>query len=249
MVDLQVALCEDSDEEQKKLLAILAESKIATQTTVFANGEDFLKEYRYGKYDLLLMDIYMGGMTGVEVVTEIRKTDESLIVAFITTSTDHTLAGYRLNAIKYIEKPVKKKAVLELLELTQLKKESAPRLALKKGGKEISIPFERILYVEQKDRALYLNLTGGEVLQVNGKLDEIQPQFVMQPNLHLQPFFRCHKSYLVNLTHVAELDKWLMQFIMKEGGAVYIRRENMGKAKKAFEAYLFAAAREMGDDE
>lgn len=101
--------CEDSAKEQKKLLAVLEQSEIPTNTAIFASGEDFLKEYEQGKYDLLLMDIYMGGMTGVEVVQEIRKKDDSLVVAFTTTSTDHTLEGYRLNAFKYIEKPVHKK--------------------------------------------------------------------------------------------------------------------------------------------
>lgn len=138
MDPLHIAICEDSTEEQKNLLAILEQSEIPTVTATFANGEDFLREYRQGKYDLLLMDIYMGGMTGVEVVTNIRKTDETLIVAFITSSADHTLVGYRLNAIKYIEKPVKEKDVWELLA------------------------FARILYVEQREHTLYLHLTRGD---------------------------------------------------------------------------------------
>lgn len=243
MEPLRIAVCEDSPEEQEKLFAILEQSEIPTETATFASGEDFLNTYQIGKYDLLLMDIYMGGMTGIEVVTELRKTDETLIVAFTTTSTEHTLAGYRLNAIKYIEKPVQKKAVLELLQFAQLKKESTPRLALRVGGKECSQPFARILYVEQMDHTLYFYLTGGEVLETTGKLDKIEEQFAGQP------FFRCHKSYLVNLAHVIELDKWLMLFVMEEGKSVYIRRESLGKAKKAYEAYLFAAARELGDGE
>ena len=237
MEPLRIAVCEDSAEEQQKLLAILEQSKIRTEPAIFSSGEDFLKTYRRGRYDLLFMDIYMGGMTGIEAVSEIRKTDDLLVVAFITTSTDHTLESYRLNAVKYIEKPVKEKSVRELLQFAQIKKENIPRLILKIGGKELSLPFERILYAEQKDHTLHLHLTGDEVLQANTKLDKIEPQF------EGQPFFRCHKSYLVNLAHVAELDKWLMVFVMNEGNQVHIRRESMGKAKKAYETYLFAAAR------
>lgn len=242
MEPLRIAVCDDSAEEREKLLGILEQGEIPTEPAFFASGEDFLNAYQMGKYDLLLMDIYMGGMTGIEVVTQLRKTDEALVVAFITTSTDHTLAGYRLNAMKYIEKPVQKKAVLELLQFARLKKESTPRLALRIGGKEWSQPFARILYVEQMDHTLSLHLTGGEMPETTGTLNKIEPQFAGQT------FFRCHKSYLVNLAHVAKLDKELMLFVMKEGKPVYIRRESMGRAKKAFEAYLFSAAREMGDD-
>lgn len=241
MEPLRIAVCDDSTEEQEKLLAILEKSDIKTEITVFASGEDFLTEYRQGKYDLLLMDIYMGGMTGVETVTEIRKTDETLIVAFITSSSDHALESCRLDALKYIEKPVKEKAVLELLQFAQLKKESTSRLILRIGGKERSLPFEQMLYVEQIDHTLHLHLIGGEVLETTGKLDKLEPQFAGQP------FFRCHKSYLVNLSHVAELDKWLMVFVMNGGGKVHIRRENLSKAKKTYETYLFAAAR--GEDQ
>lgn len=243
MEPLRIAVCEDSAKEQEKLLAILDESQIPPQTVTFASGEDFLKAYRQGKYDLLFMDIYMGGMTGIEAVSKLRKTDESLVVAFITTSTDHTRESYRLNALKYLEKPVQKKAVLELLQFVQLKKENTPRLVVRIGGKECSPPFERILFVEQKDHTLYLHLAGGEVLETTGKLDKIESQFAGQP------FFRCHKSYLVNLSHVAELDKWLMMFVMKEGKSVYIRRESMGKAKKAYETYIFGITRRLGNEE
>lgn len=241
MEPLHIAVCEDSAEEQEKLLAIFKQSEIPTQTAAFVNGEDFLKEYRQGKYDLLFMDIYMAGMTGVEVVTEIREMDEALIVAFITTSTEHTLESYRLKALKYIEKPVEKKAVLELLQFAQMKKENTPRLLLKIAGKDLSLPFERIIYVEQKDHTLYLHLTGGDILQASGKLNKIEPQFAEQA------FFRCHKSYLVNLCHVAELDKELKVFVMSEGDLVYIRRESVSKAKKALKAYLFAEARREGE--
>lgn len=169
MEPLRIAVCEDNEEEQKKISAILGQCKIEFETSVFANGEDFLKTYQLGKYDLLLMDIYMGGMTGVEVVTKIRKKDDILTVAFITTSADYALESYRLNALKYIEKPVQKKAVLELLTFAQLKKENTPRLLLKKDGKDLLLPFEHILYVEQKERSLHLYLIEGDVIQVNGK--------------------------------------------------------------------------------
>lgn len=242
MEDLQIAVCEDLLEEQQRLLTQIQKSGIPASCTTFESGEAFLQDYRIGKYDLIFMDIYMVGITGIETVTAIREIDEAVPIAFVTTSTDHTLESYRLEALKYIEKPVKEKAVVELLRMAQLKKENTPRLILKIGGKDCSVAFERILYAEQKAHSLCLFLTGGEVLQVNEKLENVENQFLSQP------FFRCHKSYLVNLSYVKALDSELMVFAMKEGKNVHIRRESMGKARKAFEAYLFEKARRMGDD-
>lgn len=177
MEQLCIAVCEDSITEQEQLLAILKRSEIPTQITCFTNGKDFLNAYRQSRYDLLLMDIYMDGMTGVEAATKIRKTDQILLIAFITTSTDHALESYRLDAIKYIEKPVNENAILELLRFALFKKEHTPRLPLKIGGQNRSLPFELILYVEQKNHTLFVHLVGGEVLQVTGTLNNREPQF------------------------------------------------------------------------
>lgn len=242
METLYVAVCEDDQEEQQKLLSVLHKSEFPLETAVYSCGEDFLKEYRQGKFDLIFMDIYMGEITGVEVIARLRQAGDGVPVAFITASTEHALESYRLEALKYIEKPLKQKAVLELLQFARIKKEYAPRLRLKKNGQEFSMPFERILYVEQKDHLLSLYLTGGEIVQVRERMDAIEPQFAEQP------FFRCHKSYLVNLAYVTQLDRELMVFVMKEGHNVHIRRESMGKARKVYEAYLFAAARRLQDE-
>ncbi len=239
---LHTAVCEDNLDEQKNVLAILQKSEIPTETTLYCCGEDFLKEYQQGKFDLVFMDIYMDGISGLDVVTRLREIGDNVPVAFITTSTEHTLESYRLDALKYIEKPLKERAVLELLEFAQLKKEHTPRLLLKKNGRDFSLPFERILYVEQKDHTLYLYLVGGEIVQVKERMDLIEPQF------DEQPFFRCHKSYLVNLSYVAKLDRELMVFVMKEGQNVHIRRQSMSKARKAFESYLFAETRRLGNE-
>lgn len=234
---LNIAICEDNLDEQKHLLHMIKKSEILTKTTIFNSGEKLLSEFQAGKFDLIFMDIYMGGITGIETVTAIRQIDENVAIAFTTTSTDHTLESYRLDAIKYIEKPVKEKSIRKLLELILLKKENTPELILEIKGKPYSIPFERILYIEQKSHTIYLFLTGDEILKANEKLDNIVKQF------EGQSFFRCHKSFLVNFSYVKSLDKELMVFSMQNDRNVHIRRESMSTARKSFEVYLFKRSR------
>lgn len=237
MDSLQIAICEDNLDEQHRILYLLENSKFPVKTTMFNCGEDILKNYNKGRFDLIFMDIYMNGMSGIETVTQIRKIDENVSIAFTTTSTDHTLESYRLNALKYIEKPVKERAVYELLELAQLKKENAPHLKIKIKGRDVAISFEKIVYIEQKSHTLFLFLAGGEIIKANEKIDNIESQF------EALDFFRSHKSFLVNLSYVKNIDRELMVFIMKEGNNVHIRRESMVIARKAFETYLFKMSR------
>ena len=75
------------------------------------------------------------------------------------------------------------------------------------------------------------------MLRTHAKLDQVQLPFAEQS------FFRCHKSYLVNLAYVKSIDPDFFVFQMKEGANVYIRREGMKKAREAWENWLFRRAR------
>lgn len=243
MERLEIAVCEDDKDEQRRLVSLIEEIDGLCDCAVFPSGEAFLMTFQEGKYDLVFMDIYMGGITGIETVASLRQTDDSVPVAFVTTSSEHTLESYRLDAIKYIEKPVTEKNVRELLELAHLKKENRPQLRLRQDGEEVGVPFDRILYAEQSGHDLLLHLTAGDTLRVSGeRLDEAEQQF------DRRSFFRCHKSYLVNLAFVVRLDRDLMVFTMKDGENVHIRRESLAEARRIFENYLFGRARRRPDE-
>lgn len=238
---MKIAICEDTKEEEDKLLTILDEIDIPNRYTVFHSAEELLKTYQPQLYDLLLMDIYMGEMTGVEAVAKIREADEEIPVAFITTSKDHALESYRLQALKYIEKPYQKKAVSDILQLAKLKKENAPCLVVHWNGTEKKIRFSQIVYLEAQKRQLVIHLRNGDKVQIYDKLSAVLPR------LPVLLFFSPHKSYCVHLDQVQGIDTELKCFRMSDGSYVPIRRETMGKAKKAWETYLFSRTRGISD--
>ena len=234
---LKIAICEDTSSDADKLIQLLNSSPYSIQCRLFTSAEAFLEIYRPQMFDLLLTDIYMGGITGIEAVSRIREIDENLPVAFITTSTDHTLESYRLSALKYIEKPFRQKDIDDIVKLAKLEQESAPSLVLMQNGKETRIRFCRILYAEQQMHQLKLILQGGEEAFVYAKLSALLPQF------DGQGFFCPHKSYVVNLAFVREIDAELKCFVMQDSSNIPIRRESMSKAKKALADYLFHRTR------
>lgn len=237
MEELQIALCEDQTEEQTQLARLIRSGTISSHVAVFENGENFLKEYRPGRFDLIFMDIYMDGITGVETVRKIRETDTELPVAFVTSSREHALDGYRLKVEKYIEKPVTQKDVNEALLLAQEKRERQAMTTITLREKEFHLPVNRLICVEQKAHYLLFHYERNRTEQIRGKLDELAPQ------LAAFPFFRCHKSYLPNLAHVVSIDRELLLLRMREGHKAYIRREYLKKTKDAWESWLFTQAR------
>lgn len=242
MEQLVVAVCEDDRADRERLCRLIETGGVSVRVAGFESGEEFLSAYRQDGFDLIFMDIYLSGLSGVEAVRRVRELDEDVPVAFTTTSLDFTLEGYRMNVAKYIEKPVTQKAVNGMLALALSKRAERTRDVILLGRRNpMRLPVSRLRYVEQQEHSLIFCLSGGESMKRKGKLDDTELL------LAEYPFFRCHKSFLVNLAFVQGIDKERMVFQMREGGSVYIRREAFYKARSAWESWLFSTARKRGE--
>ncbi len=239
MEPLRIAVCEDEEGDRQDLLHILQQTQYTTELTFFPSGEEFLAKFQYNLYDLILMDIFMGGATGVQIITKMRMIDSEVPVVFITSSKDFALESYRLNAIKYIEKPATIQGLTSTLQLATLKQQANNRRVLHINPSSPPYLLSRILYLEQKGQTLVVYLLGGETVTANKKLDDIEPQLLEHG------FLRCHKSYLVNMAHICGIDRELSTFEMKDGSKVYIRRRSFWEMQRAFEAHLFASEQEV----
>lgn len=222
MQPLQVAIYEDQAEERETLLTLLAQSAVPNVPTTFASGVQLLDVYHPRAFDLLLMDIYMDGMDGIRTVEQVRQMDKTVPVAFITTSTDHAMESYRLSALMYLEKPVQREKIEEMLQLARLKRDNAPSLAIYHRGKTNNLPLADILYLEQQARQVSIVLKDGQAISIYEKLSSLLPQ------LESQPFFHSHKSYCVNLAYVMHIDTDLKCFVMENGENVPILRGRLG---------------------
>lgn len=236
MEQLLVGICEDDKEERVRLLDMVAEAAEKVKAEAFGSAEELLESYYPGKYDLIILDIYMGGMTGIDALEKIRKADGRVTAAIATTSQDFALESYRLRAARYLEKPVNQEEVRDLVQTVVRKKEAEPHYEGETNGTRIRIPFDRILFVEQKGKKLWIHMDDGRELQVRGKLDDEEKRFPAEY------FPRCHKSFLVNLAKIRGIDRELMTFVMEDGQHVHIHRQGFFAAKRAYEQYLFSIA-------
>lgn len=234
---LNIAICEDDQREFDYLLSCMNESQVEFAYKYFTDGEDFIKQYYPGEYDLIFMDIYMKESNGVDVVSKVRELDEQAIIAFITTSTDHFADGYRLHVNRYLVKPFSADDVKEVMVKAEKELALKPHIDVKCEGKMISLIECEISYVEQDGHYVYIHMVNNDQYKVLTKLDDFEKL------LTLDSFYRCHQSYLVNLAHVISFDKDNRLFVMKGGHDVYIRRPSIFEAKKALQAYLFRKSR------
>ncbi len=222
---LRIAVCDDNKTEYDHIVEILNASGIAADCEYFSNGRDFLDHYFASCFDLVLLDIYMEGLSGIETAEELRRTDNTVPIAFITSSSDHAMDGYRLHIDRYLQKPLSEEPLKEICELAALRLAARPALLLKIDGKDTHLPYDSIIYIEQNGHSVCFHMISGDCPKRTGHLED----FI---SLLPEHFLHCHKSYLVNLKHVIALDIELNCFTMLGGEPAHIRRSSLKDAKQ-----------------
>lgn len=116
---MRIAIVDDLTAEFSKLTEILdslaAEKCMTFDISCFQSGEEFLVAFEKENFDIIFMDIYMNGMTGVETAKEVCRLDSHCLLIFLTTSMEHMPEAFSCHAFEYIQKPVSRERVLQVM--------------------------------------------------------------------------------------------------------------------------------------
>lgn len=103
---MRIALVDDDANAQAVLLHLLTEQIGSThEITCFSGGEAFLEAWSAGRYELVILDIFMGSLSGMDVARRIRRTDGDVRLVFATSSNEFASESYEVNASFYLRKP------------------------------------------------------------------------------------------------------------------------------------------------
>ena len=107
---LKIAICDDEQDYreiiEQMLNRYIKDTDIEAQIDIFTNPSELIDATENGTiYDIYLLDIYMPGITGMSFATELRSRDIKSSVIFLTSSTDHALEAFGVNATHYLLKP------------------------------------------------------------------------------------------------------------------------------------------------
>ena len=124
----------------------------------FSSGEEFLGAFTAGKYDLIFLDIYMDGITGMETAKRIRRADHGCRIIFITTSPEFAVESYDVSASFYLLKPIEKNGVFAALDRCGLQDAERTRAVevATHFGKTV-LPVHDISYTEYVRRQVLIN--------------------------------------------------------------------------------------------
>ena len=132
---MRFALVDDMAGARERVLRLLSDfckQRGLTYTDdSFSSGEEFLDAFVPLSYDIVFMDIYMDGMTGIEVAEKLRETDSRCLLIFLTASQEHMSDAFSTHAFDYVTKPVEQASLFKCLtDALRILPEQEPLLLL-----------------------------------------------------------------------------------------------------------------------
>ena len=234
----QIVVCDDEQAEVIKTQEMLSSYKklhpeLDFEVGTFENAEEFLLKVQSGyKPDLILMDIYMKGKTGIEAVRELHEMGDKSRVIFLTTSQEHALEAFRVEAAQYLVKPVSETEFFSLLDrqIEILSEERQKYVALQVEGRTLRVVVHDIVYCESQGKRQYLHLSDDTQLCVHLSMTGLEELF-----LPYEEIIRLGKWYIINMDHVEGLDSRVVQ--MDNGIELYLPRGAYQSLRKHYITY------------
>lgn len=231
---MRIAICDDEEAQrlllQKYVEEWAQENRIQLETRLFTSGESFWFAWEDDReYDLLIFDIEMGQLSGMELAADIRRKDGEIPILFVTGYDSYMAQGFEVDALHYLLKPLRREklfAVLDKFNKNRMKKEQEEKLLFRTEQGPLSLPVSKIWYIEARAHQCIL-YTEDESHILCASISEMVASLCRR-----QEFVRCHRSYLVNVQHISAIVK--PELILDDKRRIPVSRSAEKEVNQAF---------------
>lgn len=229
----RIAVCDDLDQDIRYVSAAVrkwAEKRnVSAEIETFPSAESFLFRYAEQKaFDILLLDIEMSSMSGIELAKRIRQNDDAVQIVFITGYSDYIAEGYEVSALHYLMKPISVDKLREVLDRAALKiQKNEKAIFLSLSGEMVRIPVYEIRYLEVRQNYVTVHAKGEYTVkktlsEFEGELDD--------------RFYRMGRSYIVNLSYINRITR--NSVFLSDGSVLPLPRGQYEPLNRAFIMHL-----------
>ena len=235
---LKIAICDDEkmfcDSAERMLKLYMEEKAVPYQADVFGVPSELVDAIEKGTiYDIYLLDIYMPGITGMSIATELRSRGVKSPIIFLTSSTDHALEAFGVNATHYLLKPYSKENFYAGMDkaMQSITSHKDDSIVLKVDNEYRSISVSGIIYCESEDKYQRLYLENNEKLLVRisgAELFNLLSQF--------DSIYHCGRAHILNLDYISRITA--DGVIFKSGTQLKLPHTVLAGLKKSFFDYF-----------
>lgn len=239
---MRIAICDDLSEERDSLRehihACALELGLEYTTREYDSAEALLAATKGGETqpDLLFLDIYMGGITGMEAAKQLIAEGFQGTVIFTTTSESHSVESYKIMADGYLLKPYSREEFRRnFRRAVQNHSESFKTVSFPCDRLEFRVFQKDLEFVEAAERGSLLHAKG-ENLRTTKPVSEFARELLGQ-----EQFLQCHRSCLINLNFVSRVEE---DYVLMKGGAkAPLAMQSRQAVKRAVSDYFFLKMR------
>ena len=235
---LKIAICDDEkmfcDSAERMLKLYMADKSAQFLADTFDVSSDLIDATEKGTiYDIYLLDIYMPGVTGMSIATELRNRDIKSPIIFLTSSTDHALEAFGVDATHYLLKPYTKDSFYVGMDkaMQSIASHKNDSVILKVDNDYRSILVSKLIYCEAEDKYQRLYLENGEKLLIRISGADLYKQLSQ-----FDSFYHCGRAHIINLDYISRVT--VEGVIFKNGRALKLPHTVLAGLKKAFFNYF-----------
>lgn len=211
---MKVIIVEDEVLAQQELNWLIKEHSQMDIVATFDDGMDVLKYLQHHEVDAIFLDINIPSLDGVLLAQNISKFAHKPFIVFITAWKEHAVEAFELEAFDYILKPYQESRIIGMLQKLEAawQGQSAPQATNQSNRENLTINLvkdERIIVTDIND--IYYAEAHEKMTFVYTRREAyVMPMNITEfcnrlPESH---FFRCHRSYCVNLSKIREIEPW-----------------------------------------
>ena len=230
---MRIAICDDNQTFAQALANYIEAEYTSLDLLIefFASGEELVDYYQAAKkgFDIILLDIEMKQINGLEAAHQIREIDTQTVIIFITSHDELASMGYEVAAFRFLTKPVKPAKLIEALEAVRAQNNNTKTIHINNIEGEYTINVSDILFFEAQNQQVFIQTKDGSFTEraaISDYVDELAGY----------DFISIHRSYLINLRYVKGLNK--QEVTLSDGTILPISRLRFQDVKRAFHDYI-----------
>ena len=224
---ISIAICDDESNALTEIESItkelLAAEKISCGISKFRDAASLLSAVEGGAaFDILLLDVMMEHLDGMELAAALRKQGNDAAIIFISSNRDMALLGYEVSAVRYLAKPIQREKLQEALLYCYSKQLMQKEILLPTPEGQRRILVSDVIYIEPWERGTRLILPSEEC-KSNMKISALDQMF-------------CHRTLLVHLAFVQSIR--YCELTLKTGQTLPVSKYRQAEIKESFLRYL-----------
>ena len=197
----KIAVCDDDPAELEHISGLVhawsEKKRVAVEISVFASAEEFLFEYGGSDlFDILLLDVEMRTISGIDLAKRLRKTDRRAEIIFITSHAEFIGEGYEVDALHYLIKPIGAEKLAPVLDKAAEKLSREPESVV---GETLKLSEDKIIYVESFSHCLVVHTAGCD-FRIRESISAFEAKLS-------KAFFRIHRSFIIYLPRVIRISR------------------------------------------